>query len=369
MKPSKSFISKFLLAFVFLHFSSQQNFAQNKKYYFYHPECDYGSEITFSPITVLLNGGFDVLRNGKNSKEITRQHYAAGTENVMNNLLHPFNSIEKFGWKRFLTSEIFPVSTDTDKMQYFPNYGTHLFGHGMKFARLAEWFDYHKIEYPYVYAAFTSFCYVFLNEVVENNNKKCVNVDPIADMLVFNPLGILLFSTDWAKQFFSETLSLYDWSLQPVLNPANRHLINTGEQYVVNYRLSNNYSLFFYWGTSGILGLTRTINLEHNFSLGVGAIVNKLIEKKLVNSKAFAKYVAPETIDGAVGFFYDKNHSLMSSLIITGPVYYNAQLNIYPGFIRKDFFIPGLFCGIGELDKFQVGVTLAYFPIGIVSKF
>jgi len=339
--------------------------AQEKNYYFYHPEKNFGSELTFNPLSMMLNGGFDVLRNGKNSKNLWKQPYKTGFENVWRNITNPLSRIEKFGWKRFMTSELFPVSDDAEQMQYFPNYGNHLVGHGMKYVRLSEWYDYHNFSHPKVWAFFTSFSSAYLNEVIENGSNTAVNADPIADMLIFNPLGILLFSTDWAKKFFSSTLPLYDWSLQPVYNPFNGHLENTGEQYVVNLDLSERYGLFFYWGTSGILGLTIHNEDGSNISVGAGAIVNKLIERRLITSKTFARYVAPETIDGALGFFYDRSHSLLTSLIVTGPVYYNARLNIYPGLFYIKNFTCGIFVGAGELDKLQAGITVASIPIGL----
>lgn len=64
-------------------------------------------------------------------------------------------------------------------------------------------------------------------------------------MLIFNPLGILLFSYDGVKKFFSETLPLYDWSLQPFFNPFNNHIENVGEQYVLNYPINEKYTVFF----------------------------------------------------------------------------------------------------------------------------
>ncbi len=323
----------------------------------------------FNPVTVIINGGFDILRNGKSSKNLSKQYYRIGAENVFKNIIHPIESINKFGWRQFLTSEVFPVSTNSDDFQYFPNYANHMIGHGMKYIRLSEWYDYHGAAFPKTYALITSFSYAFLNEVIENGRNRSINVDPIADLLIFNPLGILLFSTDWAKNFFSKTLPLYDWSLQPVYNPFNNHLENTGEQYVLNYFMNEKYSIFFYWGTSGIIGVTSAQKDGYNISIGAGGIVNKLIEKQKIRSGFWTRYVAPETIDGAIGFFYDYKHSLLSSLIITGPIYYNARLNIYPGFIKKGWFSPGFFVGIGELDKFQFGIILAHFPIGLNKKF
>ena len=363
----KNIRTRVLLILIFATFCN--GFSQEKKYYFYNPQNNFGSEIMFNPFSVILNGGYDVLRNGIHSKNIFQQHYKTGSQIVLKSLLNPLDTINKYGWRKFLTSEVFPVSTNADDFQYFPNYANHLVGHGMKYVKLSEWYDYHGASYPKMFAALTSLSYVFLNEVIENGNNTYINVDPVADMLIFNPLGILLFSYDGVKKFFSETLPLYDWSLQPFFNPFNNHIENVGEQYVLNYPINEKYTVFFYWGTSGILGITYNLENRHNISFGVGGIVNKLIEKQKIRSKFWTRYVAPETIDGAIGFFYDYNHSLLSSLIFTGPIYYNAQLNVYPGLLDVGPLRPGIFLGLGEIDKFQIGITMAYFPFGLNYKF
>ena len=338
-------------------------FAQDQKYYFYRPDNNFGSDLVFNPISQILNGGFDIFRNGGHSKDISNQPYSQGAKNVINNIFNPLDSIKKFGWKSFITTEVFPISTNTDILQYFPNYAHHLIGHGFRYVKTAEWYDYHNVKYPNAWSILTLFSYVFLNETLENGGFDEVNVDPIADMLIFNPLGILLFSTEWAKKFFSRTLQLYDWSLQPVFNISNNNIINAGDQFAAKIKLNKKYGAFFYWGISGIVGLSHQFKKGRTLSWGVGTIVNKLIERKLINSKYVSRFVAPNKIDGAVGFFYDVNNSLMTSMIFTGPHSYNYRLNIYPGFIKKDWFKPGLFLSVGELDKFQIGLTLASMPI------
>lgn len=322
----------------------------------------------FNPVSVLINGGFDVLRNGKYSKDLSKQYYEIGFKNVTKRIFHPIDTINKYGWSKFLTSEVFPVSTNADDFQYFPNYGNHLVGHGMKYVKLTEWYDYQGAPFPKTFALLTSFSYAMLNEVVENGSNTYITVDPVADMLIFNPLGILLFSFDGVKKFFSETLPLYDWSLQPLYNPFNNNLENAGEQYILNYPLSTKYTLFFYWGTSGILGLSYSLDNDYNISFGAGGIVNRLIEKQKIRSKFWTRYVAPETIDGAIGIFYDYKHSLLSTLLITGPIYYNVRINIYPGVIDIGSFKSGFYVGAGEMDHLQIGITFAYIPLGLDYK-
>lgn len=346
-------------------------YAQKKKYYFYHPEQNYGSELNFNPTTVILNGSFDVLRNGghENNNEtinIFKLDYEQGIKNVWDNISHPFYHINKYGWNRFLTQEVFPLSFDKNKAQWVPNYGHHIIGSGMIYVKTAEWYDYHGFKHPKLTSFLTTMFYHFFNEVLENNHSNVTNVDPIADLLIFDPLGIIIFSSDAVKKFFSKTVSLYDWSLQPVYNPCNCYLENSGLQFAFKYKLPfwENYSAFLYYGIYGIGGLSYTHNNIHNFSFGIGTVVNRLDENIINNSR-----IITPTTDGAVGLFYDKNHSLMTSIIITGPRMYNARINIYPGFFKLGRFMPGMYLGFGEWDNFLVGITFARIPVGLLGGY
>ena len=137
---------------------------------------------------------------------------------------------------------------------------------------------------------------------------------------------------------------------------------NAGQQFVIKYdpQWFENYSFFWYWGIYGIAGLTYSSDKIHNFSFGAGQVVNRLKDKRRRNSRI----VTPK-LDGAVGFFYDKENSLIASLLLTGPGLYNARLNVYPGFFNIGPFDPGFFVGYGEWDKFIVGITYVNIPIGI----
>ncbi|MDZ7304233.1 MAG: hypothetical protein ONB44_19080 [candidate division KSB1 bacterium] len=252
-----------------------------------------------------------------------------------------------------------------NSLQFIPNYSHHLIGNGMQYVLLAEWYDYHRVKAPYLCSLVTTTIYQILNEAIENGAYKGTTVDPISDLLIFNPLGILLFSTNFAKKFFSETLSIHDWSLQPVLDPRNHFLENAGQQFVIKSKkvFANHYSVFFYWGIDGIVGISYNYKTMHNFSFGVGTVVNNLKEKRL----KWSRVLTPE-VDGAIGLFYDRNNSLMSSIIITCPRLYNARINIYPGLLGKKWFIPGFYVGFGEWDKFVFGLTSVYSPVGLAHR-
>lgn len=349
----------------------QLAYSQKNEYYFYRPEINYGSELSFDPITMFLNGSLDILRNGSREsygqdKNVFNLSYEVGIKNVWYNITDPLTSINRFGWNNFISTEILPIAPSKERAHYIPNYTHHVIGAGMLYVKTAEWFDYNKYDHPYLYSLLVATAYQYMNEAIENNNNWGTNVDAIADLLIFNPLGYLLFSFDSVKGFFSKTIRLYDWSLQPVINPANFEIENAGQQFVAKFNLpfETSWTGFVYWGIYGIAGLTIPINSQDNFSFGAGTVVNSLNENKLRG----LRFLTPNT-DGSISFFYDRNHSLLASAIFTGPRYYNVRLNVYPGFFKIGSLQPGLYSGIGEWDNFMIGITLAYVPVGLATGF
>lgn len=338
--------------------------ASNIDYYFYHPENRFGSDLYFNPLNVLVNGSYDILRNGGHDRNVFALPYREGWDNVFDNLLSPISRIKRYGYYNFFSEECFNITLDSNKGQFIPNVTTHLIGHGMLYVMLAEWYDHHGIRYPKTCSLITTVVYQTLNEINENDRYRGLNVDPISDMLIFNPLGLILFSTEFGKRFFSKTVSLYYWSLQPVINPISGNMYNAGQQYIMKWKppFSEKYSAFFYWGINGLGGVSYSRDELHNYSFGVGTVANKLREKR----KNGGRFLTP-AMDGAMGFFYDKNNSLMCSLILTGPRMYNARLNVFPRVIKDRWYIPGFYLGFGEWDLFICGITYQYLPAGICA--
>ncbi len=330
-----------------------------QQYYFYHPEIDYGSEANFNPGTVILNGVFDILRNGGHSKDIFVQPYGTGLRNVLNNISHPIQSINNYGWENFLKKEVVPFSLNKDRAQYVPNYLHHLLGAGMIYQKLAEWYDFHGVPYPHLSSVFTSFLYHLFNEALENRRWLGTNTDPIADLLIFDPLGILLFNSKTVQRFFSKKVILQDWSLQPVFNPYTHHLDNAGQQFVLKYPYSRKWAIFAYWGIQGLIGFSYSSGKDAHYSFGIGQVVNKLNPR--LNRKSI--FMTPH-VDGAMGIFYDRNNSLLASVILTGPGLWNLRMNIFPGLLSIGKVRPGIYLGVGEWDQFIFGIKLAKIPLG-----
>lgn len=333
-------------------------YPQKKKYYYYKPENNFGSDLLFNHATLLINGGFDIFRNGGHSKNIFDQYYADGFNNVFANISNPFPSIRAYGWDRFMAEEFFNFQLNKNNSNFIPNIVDHTLGNGMEYAKLAEWFDYHQYPVPKLFAFLVTTTYQFTNEVVENGRYKGPNIDTIADVWVFNTLGFVLFEFDFVKEFFSETLPMYSWDLQPMFNLKNNYLENAGQQYLIRKELPfvENLSGFVYWGLSGIAGFSYKYDEIHSISIGVGQVANR-INENITNG---LRFFSPD-LDGALTIFYDKNNSLLFSALITGPRIPNIRINVYPGLFSIGDFSPGIFIGAGKWDNFIIGVNFTHY--------
>ncbi|MCK9409850.1 MAG: hypothetical protein M0R68_12035, partial [Bacteroidetes bacterium] len=179
------------------------------KYYFYRPENRmFGSESQVHPVNVFLNGGYDMLRNGGHNRNIFTWDYKGDGAHVWRNIKSPIGNIRAFGWKEFVHQEIFNFTIGVKHAEFLPNIAGHTIGNGMQYAKLAEYFEYNNIPLPYLWSGVTTTAYQVMNEIVEADQYRGINVDLVADIYIFNIAGIAIFSTEWGKTFFSETLPI-----------------------------------------------------------------------------------------------------------------------------------------------------------------
>jgi hypothetical protein len=127
--------------------------AQEKQYMYYKP-LDYGSEAMFNPISVLMNGGLDVLQSYNNSTRADDILWNTQSTSVWRSVSSPAYYINQYGWNKFLTQEVIPTSLDIKKIQWVPNYTIHLMCGGMEYRKLSEWYDYHGYPFPFGFGTY-----------------------------------------------------------------------------------------------------------------------------------------------------------------------------------------------------------------------
>jgi len=334
--------------------------------YYYYRGLDYGSQSLVHPLRLIINGGYGIMQIENRSNRPGDIDYATGVRNVTNNVLHPQWSIGVGGFWDFFRREVLPISVNSGGAQYWPNYMNHLLGGGMSYRMMEEYYRYHGLEHSKTWAGVTIFTYHFLNEVVENDGYVGPNVDPVADFWIFNPAGIWLFSQEKVARFFSERLNMADWSYQPVWMPETDELQNNGQNYVIKYHLTRDgrHSLFYHWGSHAELGLSYTDARGRCISAGLGLRARNLLE-----IDNFSK-----TVDLAVsgGVFYDRDNSLMASLLFARSKDYRYRLNLYPGLVRVGGLQPGFFIGVNDNERLLAGITigtLRHVPVGVGGNF
>jgi hypothetical protein len=357
-------LSIILVALVTLGFA-QNHPTRERELFFYH-RLKYGSDGLIHPIRLILNGGYGILQMDNRGNSIVEIEYANGFDNVWWNLTNPIQSIEEVGWNNFIQTQIIPISFDSKEAYYWPNYTLHTIGGGMSFRMMDEWFYTHRFPYPKIHALATLMAYHLLNESVESNDFVGYDPDPIADVLIFNPLGVLLFWHDGVSRFFSHTLNMADWSYQVSYDPFKQSIENVGQNFVMKFWLtkSERLGLFYHFGTHGELGLSFKKNDGQCFSFGAGLVANKL--ENLSNRADLRELTAALVL--TAGVFYDRNNSLLASLIYSYTQDFKLRMNVYPGLVKIKNFSPGFYWSLNQRNQLSLGITVRFLPIGLSAS-
>lgn len=326
--------------------------------YFYTGK-KYGSEAMFNPWNHILNESFDILQIN-NLEDNYRQIFSADYSNTIKNLAqciaNPISNIKNFGTKDFFKTQIIP---NTNDFQWLPNYTLHVFGGGMSYAMMKEWYEYHGFSSSGIWSAATIMAGHLGNEIIESmvykNYKN--NVDAIADLFIFDVAGIVLFSIKPIRKFFGRNIQLTDWSPQPSLTLNSLSLMNNGKYYAMKIGIPRvkKLSIFSHMGIGNIFGLSLKTDNEHSISMGAGTKMKQILGVGTdISYKTTSRF----------GVFYDKNNSLLASLIVNNEEQYFCNINIYPGIVKLKNFSPGFWSVITKHGNVSMGISTR-FSIGL----
>ena len=343
------------------HATHAADTADSRRGRFYRGQS-YGSERQFNPVTQLLNEGFDLLRGTDVDRRVLQLPYGVTARNVVSSVQNAPAVIRGYGVSRFVRHELLPLSTKAGGGGgWVPNYQFHLLGSGMVTAKMREWFIAHDVPYPAVASAGVMMASHVLNEMTERAGPR--SADAVADLLIFDPLGILLSHNATLQRLLRERVTLTNWPLQPVLTAPDLTLENTGQQFVLRTPLpgSRQWRGLYMFGVSTLFGVSRQLREGYAVSLGVGAdavritVLDSLTDRRTVDLRPNA------------GLFFDREGSLLASLLIRLEHESLATLNIYPGVRLWNRTLPvGLFVGVRREGGVRVGVAGPFgFGIGI----
>ncbi len=338
--------------------------AETSPHYFYRAQ-DYGSESLFNPLAVLVNGGFDILRNPSYSSDLLRLNFSGGLKNLGRNLAAPQKAITDGGIERLISHEVFPIhGLDPAHGQWMPNYVLHTVGEGMLLRKTEDWYSHQGFgKLPaFVLGLSTVLSMQILNEVTENGSYSGTNADPVMDIYIFNALGYLLYAFDDVARFFSGPAKILYWPGQPAMDLSSGRLLNAGENFAFKFELPwTDARLFTYLGVGFMMGLSIPLQAKDHISVAGGT---RLLELQVSPTPGSRILVPKGNLNGAFGVFWDRDESLMAALIIEGPTRPNVQLNVYPGVIDIDddqrF---GFYVSASRFDGFSAGFTVRGLPV------
>ena len=321
----------------------------------FYRDVDYGSDSQFTPLSSMLTWTFDTLQVPLSFDE---HDFRGRWLTVRENLGHPKRAIDsRGGMGEFINRQVFPYKlTEPD---WIPNYTLHLLGGGMVFRKKAEWFEAHNWPLPYLSSAVLTVVEELAQETVEKASTKAD--DEVADVYIFMPLAMLLFSNDRVAHFMNDTMHLGEWSYQPMYDPnalrpwgTRGKLTNVGQNFFVKPEIFGwkKHRPFAFFGMTNLFGLTHKVGATDSFSWGLGAA--------MVHSQD------PTTVRFSGGLFWDRNDSLLASLIFKGTDSLAVRLNIYPGILGpRSWWSPGLYVGVGDKGDVSAGLTLRILPAGL----
>ena len=329
--------------------------------HWFYSGLPYGSDAQIHPVRLILNGGFGTLQFNNRSNRIADIRLRQGWQRVGEDLGTSASILRHAGWSEFLETEVIPVSFNRRNAQYWPNYTLHLIGGGMSSTMMREWFAQRGFAHPELGSFATLTAYHLLNEAVEASSRTGPSTDAIADLMLFDPAGWLLFQHEGVNGFFSRTLHMRDWSSQIAIDPVTGTLENNGQNFSMKIGLpsSDHWSLFYYFGNHGELGLSCRGKNGSAISMGAGLKAARLVD--LDNGAQTADLVP------CAGLFYDRNGSLLLSVMTAKASRYDMQVNAYPGLIRLRSWTAGLFFNHARTGGNVMGVSLTRIPIGLAT--
>jgi len=152
----------------------------------------------------------------------------------------------------------------------------------------------------------------------------------------------------------------------PAYDFSRRTIENNSDNFSVKWRIPGHrkWSMFYNFGLNGILGLSYTKPDGSCFSWGAGVMAK---ERRKVEPEKDNHYLTVDLTWNA-GLFYDRNGSLMASLLFSGSPSFKAKLNVFPGVIRAGGISPGFFMAVGKENEFIFGAFIVPLPLGLAFQ-
>lgn len=287
-------------------------------------DLPWGSESQFNPASMLLNEAWDIGQLEGHDRHLQRMWGPESFRRLGGALSHPVESVRRQGLTEFVTTEIVPASLSKDRAQWVPNYQAHLLGGSFNNARLEDWYQAHGYEHPALLACATTYASAFLNEASERAEVPGDrSTDPLADLLVFDAASLFAFRIPGVREFFTQTVQMMNWPLQPSLTPDGR-AENAGQYWAIRFPLPWTRTRgLYHFGLGNILGISQPLDDQGTFlSFAAGAHARRNVD---IDPQRQSVELTPKA-----GFFLDRQGSLLASAFWNGQAADRFVLQVHP---------------------------------------
>jgi hypothetical protein len=318
----------------------------------YYHGYSYGTQALFSPLSVIVNRGYDIFQLGAapTGRNPWKFPYRNGIENVLvDAILHPTAAIERHpGWSSWLRTEIFPLTIG--QAGWIVNWTEHFLGGGLTHRGLAEWYEQHGAPAPMLLAATTSMAVAALNEILEHPDATEASSTSVADLWIFDLGGVLFFSWDGPARWMQRKLKVTSWPQMGSITLPDGHIQNNGDYNVMKVPLPfENKQLLVRFGLGVQLGLTQKLDAEHSFSAALGLDTRG----RAVDEATGAESI---TMIYGGGLYYDRNNSLLASVTLSA-AQNRVALNLYPGLFSGPLEDIGLWVVFPQARSVRFGIA------------
>lgn len=311
----------------------------------------YGTDAYGGPLDVILNKAYATAPYSGRNRAIF--DYAYGWRSVWASVSSPLDAVDRYGgWWRFIRREVIPYPGGGWKSyRWMPNYFGHAIEGGIIFRRSAEWYAAYGVPMPSVLAAITTYSAAVINEAYESPGDELPKGATVADLLIFDPLGIALFWSDDVARFFAHDLRATVWPRMGSLRVDDAWVINNGEDLVFKLPIGLRSTRFFFKTGLGIqAGLTHTLSNGIDLSWGFGNDMRR-------------QFVDPVTgeedadIELSLVLFVDRDNNLLWSVHWSETSWRVLTVNVYPGIISVGGISPGVWTVVERSGAVNFGIT------------
>lgn len=291
---------------------------------------DFGTDAYAGPFDVLLNRGMAVAQWEDLSRDLNEIDFQ--WEAVRRSMFESSVPVSAAGgWREVLSQHVFPFDEENfRRANWVPNYAGHVIEGGISYRRLAEWNRAQGVPFSHLTAAVTSYAAAIVNEAYEMPTGPGFATQDgtpgaTVDLLIFDPLGMLLFSFDAPARFFANTLGANVWPTQAAITLDDAWVVNNGQAAIFKLPLPwTDVRLFMRAGMGFEAGLTlpRPDGLNVNLAAGFQSrtrFVDPFDQTESINQSFSA------------GLWLDRDNTLVASFTYDEKTDRRFAVNVFPG--------------------------------------